>query len=56
MIEMGISSIVRNDKEMERWFSPLKNDETTVSAISEKAKAYTLSNAGVTATIMEMLA
>lgn len=56
MIEMGISSIVRNDKEMERWFSPLKNDETTVSAISEKAKAYTLSNAGATATIMEMLA
>lgn len=55
MMELGIGSITATPKELDQWFSSLKDDEAKLREIAEKAAFYVSKNAGATRRVVNKI-
>ena len=55
MVALGVATKVESAKELQRWFTPLRDNEQTLRQVSTTAKEYTSKHQGATSLIMKIV-
>lgn len=55
MVALGIGKVVRNGRELDRWFKSIKYDEIALDSMRKKAVNYTLDNSGATDEVIKII-
>ena len=55
MVALGVATKVESAEELQRWFTPLRDNEQTLRQVSTTAKEYTSKHQGATSLIMKIV-
>lgn len=55
MVALGVATKVESAEELQRWFTPLRDNEQTLRQVSTTAKEYTSKHQGATSLIMKII-
>jgi 3-deoxy-D-manno-octulosonic-acid transferase len=55
MVALGVATKVESAEELQRWFTPLRDNEQTLRQVSTMAKEYTSKHQGATSLIMKIV-
>lgn len=55
MVALGVATKVESAEELQRWFTPLRDNEQTLRHVSTTAKEYTSKHQGATSLIMRIV-
>lgn len=55
LIDLGVGTVVRSNKDICKWFETLRTDEDKMQKIKDTAIKYSMSNGGSTSSVLQLL-
>lgn len=55
MVALGVATKIENAEDLQKWFTPLRDNEQTLRQVSATAKEYTSKHQGATSLIMKIV-